>query len=119
MNLLFSLLLVSVFPKTTVAGKHNLAWEQCSREELIHTVDTQAVITGLFSVRKRSEDGSSICGEISEQGLQNLEAVRWVLGLLNQDYDLVFGQRVSTSFVPGIRIGMIFYEINGIFGRIL
>ncbi len=102
----------TLLPQPARSGKTNLAWEYCSQESAKHGPESQAIITGLFPVRRALEQSANddhyepqLCGPLSVEGVQTVEATKWALSNLNRDYGSVFGEKVGASFVPGVQIG--------------
>lgn len=48
---------------------------------------------------------TKICGPVVKEGVELVEAIRWGLDIINQDSGEVFGQRVTSSLIPGVKIG--------------
>ncbi|KAL3856569.1 hypothetical protein ACJMK2_011304 [Sinanodonta woodiana] len=68
--------------------------------------DADAFIGGLFQIHVADGTGYG-CGKINSGEMQSYEAVRWAIDRLNKKNEILNGQYLNDTYIPGVKIGMI------------
>ena len=58
----------------------------------------------IVPVTDPGHDGSG-CGNVSRSGVQQVEAMKWIISVLNQDRGQIGNMTISDSYIPGVKIG--------------
>ena len=63
-------------------------------------------IGSLLNLRNNGSEGIYGCGNMSQEGLIKIEAIKWIISNINQENGLISDKQVIDSFIPGIKLGL-------------
>ncbi|XP_076364290.1 uncharacterized protein LOC143253792 [Tachypleus tridentatus] len=106
-------LLSSHWSVWSVTGR-NLTIEKCFTESR-HVDVAPGSDVGIGVLLNVHEPGKGIygCGNLTVEGVETYEILRWAVSLLNQDRGVINGVNITESFIPGIRLGLKVYDTCG------
>ncbi|KAK3084395.1 hypothetical protein FSP39_012853 [Pinctada imbricata] len=89
----------------------NLQQKTCSSsgQRAVIQNGSPAMIGGLMAMHHAGSGGYG-CGSISTGMMQAYEAIRWALDRLNKKDQILNGEYLNNSYIPGVNLGMTVYD---------
>ncbi|XP_074600634.1 metabotropic glutamate receptor 2-like isoform X3 [Brevipalpus obovatus] len=83
-----------------------------SRPEPVQIIgeDADLYLNAIVSVHESSTRGIYGCGPVTEGGVVLVEAMRWLITVINRDDGTVNGRKIDGSLIPGIKLGLKIYD---------
>jgi len=77
--------------------------DSSTRKYLINP-DARIHIGVILPIRESGKDGSG-CGNVLSSGIQQLEAMKWLVSVLNQESGQIGNITITDSYIDGVEIG--------------